>query len=514
MKNKILLIGLFICVLGTIKATTFNVLDFGAINNGKVITTIEIQKAIDQCNNKGGGLVTVPLGEYLVGTLNLKSNVEFHFEKGAVLIASTDLSQYQKHNTNLAGVFYTEDANNVSITGDGTIFGQGMKFMYADSAKVISGEVTNYIRQKTDFRKVKSGVGDGPLYPKDRYHQMVIFSNCTNVVLSDFKCVDAPYWTFLIVHCDIVKVNKLSINNNLLIPNSDGLDIISSSDVNVSDCMFSCGDDAIVLGGYANHFGDPGFKGILKPSKNINVSNCILRSRSSAIRIGGWDQNHMSNYNFNNITIVDSNCGINLTVRDSGSIQNVNFNNIRIETRMHTGDWWGNGEPIKISAMRGVPNDKIGIIKNINFTNVTCTGENSILLYASFETKLQNIYFTNFDFVLRKGLLEDVSGGNFDLRPNIVKGMEIYKSKIPVVYIENADNVCFNQGCISWSGVDKPYYTNAIEAVKVNNLRLNNMTAVSSPSNPALPAVSLKECTNVINNSVLHFTNKIHRDFY
>jgi hypothetical protein len=73
----------------------------------------------------------------------------------------------------------------------------------------------------------------------------------------------------------------------------------------------------------------------------------------------------MSDYNFSNITIFDSNCGINLTVRDSGSIQNVNFSNISIETRMHTGDWWGNGEPIHISAIRGKDSVKLGIMRNI-----------------------------------------------------------------------------------------------------------------------------------------------------
>jgi hypothetical protein len=178
----------------------------------------------------------------------------------------------------------------------------------------------------------------------------------------------------------------------------------------------------------------------------------------------------------------------------------VNFSNIRIETRMHTGDWWGNGEPIKISAMRGVPGDPVGIIRNIFFENITCRGENAILMYASVETKLQNIWFTNFDFILRKSALDKVSGGNFDLRPNIIKGKELYKSNVPVVYIENAENVYFNQGNIGWDGVESAYYTHAIEAVKVNNLKLNNMTAYPSPSNKDLPAVSLKSCTKVTNN--------------
>lgn len=499
--RRYLLTSMCLCVFHLISTgQVYNVLEFGAINNGKELTTLQIQDAINKCGSEGGGTVLVPRGEYLIGTLNLKTNINLHLASGAILKASTELKDFQTHNGYPAGVLYTENANNVSITGEGEIFGQGMKFMYPDSAKVIVGEVNEHIRQKYDFRKVKEGLGDGPVHPKDRFRQMVIFSNCTNLKLSDFKCIDAPYWTILIVHCDKVKVQGVNINNNLLIPNSDGLDVVSCSNVNISDCIFLCGDDAIVLAGYAHHFGDPGFKGILKPSQNINVSNCILQSRSSAIRIGGWDQNHMSNYNFDNITIFDSNCGINLTVRDSGSIQNVSFNNIRIETRMHTGDWWGNGEPIKISSLRGVPDSPIGIIKNINFSNISCRAENAVLMYASEETKLENIYFNNFNFELRKSTLEQVSGGNFDLRPNTVKGKEIYKSDIPVVYIENANNVFFNQGTISWKGVDAKHYTYAIEAIKVNNLKLNNMEAVSSPSNPKLPAVSLKQCTRVTNN--------------
>ena len=121
------------------QSAVYNVMDFGAKNNGLELTTSQIQNAIDKCFINGGGVVYVPQGEYLVGTLNLKSNVEFHLESGAVLKATTDLSQYQKHNEQPAGVFYTEDSHNVSITGQGRIFGQGMEFMYKDSAKVIQG---------------------------------------------------------------------------------------------------------------------------------------------------------------------------------------------------------------------------------------------------------------------------------------------------------------------------------------------------------------------------------------
>lgn len=477
----------------------FNVLDYGAKADGKTLTTTSIQTTIDRCAEAGGGVVFLPKGDYLVGTLNLRSNIEFRFGTGARLIASTDLAQYQRHNSELAGVFYTEKADNVSITGKGTIFGQGMEFMHADSAKVIAGTVLDYVRQGQNLRKVSSGIGDGPLYPKDRFHQMIVFSDCTNVELSDFTCVDSPYWCFLIVHSDRITVRNLKIDNNLVIPNSDGLDIISCSNVNVSDCYISCGDDAIVVAGYDWHFGDPGFQRITRPSKNINITNCVLRSRSSAIRIGGWDQNPMSNYNFNNITIVDSNCGININIRDYAGIENINFTNLNIETRLHTGDWWGNGEPIKISAIRGresVP----GAIRNVHFSNVTCNAENSVYIYAAPECTIENVNFANFNFHLKQSALDNVAGGNIDLRPTSVPEKEFFASDTPIFYVENAKDIRLNDGTLSWGdNVKQPYFTTAIEAIRVNGLSIDRVSGSPSPANPAAPLVIAKECIRLDN---------------
>lgn len=502
-KNWLFLIALlFIGFTTRAQSDVYNVLNYGAKSDGLTLTTAQIQKTIDVCAAAGGGMVYIPKGDFLVGTLNLRSGVDFHFGTGARLIATTDLKQYQIHNEQPAGVFYTENAHDVSITGNGTIFGQGMKMMYLDSAKLIGDRSDT--RQKNNYRKVASGNGDGPFYPKDRFHQMVIFSVCTKVTLKDFTCIDAPYWTYLVVHCDQVIADHLRIDNNLNIPNSDGLDVISSSNVNIDNCYFSCGDDAIVLAGYSKHWGDPGFKGILKRSENINVSNCVLRSRSSGIRIGGWDQNNMANYNFNNIVIFDSNRGINIGVGDYGSIENISFNNIHIETRLHSGDWWGEGDPIKITAMRGMPNGKVGTIKNISFTNVSCKSENCINIYASKETHMQNIFFTNLTMEFLKSAREETSGGNLDLRPNTVPHKEIFARNIPAVYVENASNVQFSQVDISWDkGITKKYYTNAIEGVDADGLRLTGFHAAASPSNPGMEQVLLTNCKDFYTDSKL-----------
>src|ERR1700742_3945939 len=118
MKKSLLIIALLLALFTCYGKDYYNVLDYGAKNDGKTLTTSAIQKAINMCSSNGGGTVYIPEGDYLTGTLNLRSNVDFHFETGARLVATTDLKQYQRHNSELAGVFYTETATNVSITGN------------------------------------------------------------------------------------------------------------------------------------------------------------------------------------------------------------------------------------------------------------------------------------------------------------------------------------------------------------------------------------------------------------
>lgn len=419
--------------------------------DGSTIVTAGIQKVIDACYEAGGGVVSLPKGDYLVGTLNLRDNVEFHFENGARLIASTDTTQYQKHNEQKAGVFYTEDCDNVSITGNGTIFGNGMAFMTDEVKPSLNDNVINYSRQGDKYKSGFEGVGDGPVLADERrFHQMLVFSNCTNVLLRDFTCIDSPYWCFVIVHCDRVVIEHLHIDNNLLIPNSDGIDIISTSNVTVSDCDITCGDDAIILAGYQWHYGDPGFKRIERPVKNININNCNLRSRSSAIRIGGWDQNQMSDFNLSNINIYDSNCGIGLCIRDTAGVSNLNFTNFNIHTRIHSsGDWWGNGEPIKITAMRDKPGSKPGKVSNLHFSNINTYGENSIIVWSDDDAEIDGIYFDNFDFNLSQSPYNATVGGNFDFRPTGHPELEIFKHTTPVVCIHGAKNVRFTNGTMT-----------------------------------------------------------------
>lgn len=133
MKKHILLLFAMFLLPFAVQAETFNVKKYGAKGNGKKLDSPAIQKAIDACHEAGGGTVLVPAGTYLSATIVLKDNVNLHLEKDALILGTTDYKAYK----NLApfteglgidvgwALLVAVDAKNVSLTGEGSIDGQG-----------------------------------------------------------------------------------------------------------------------------------------------------------------------------------------------------------------------------------------------------------------------------------------------------------------------------------------------------------------------------------------------------
>jgi len=164
---------------------------------------------------------------------------------------------------------------------------------------------------------------------------------------------------------------------------------------------------------------------------------------------------------------------------------------VTIETRLHTGDWWGNGEPIHITAVRGVPDIPLGQIKNVTFLDITCKSENGILLYGSSESHLNDIRFENIRFEFTDSKLNDVAGGNIDLR-GAYGDRQLFAADISAFYAQYVDKLSLNDVTIQWGAVSKYYFQYGIHISQFNDVRLNNVKAVSSPANPDLPAVMLE----------------------
>jgi polygalacturonase len=136
----LLAVLIFITVKPTIasaqkNATVFNVIDYGAKSDGKTDNAIAIQKAIDACNKAGGGQVVIPASHtFITGPFNLKSNIDFHVEAGAKILANPDDKVYTKSafrsNPGEGTIWIgAENIENLTISGDGEINGNGISFM-------------------------------------------------------------------------------------------------------------------------------------------------------------------------------------------------------------------------------------------------------------------------------------------------------------------------------------------------------------------------------------------------
>lgn len=259
-----------------------NVTAYGAKGDGETLCTAAINRAISECSAAGGGTVALPAGQFRCGSIELLDNVCLRLEAGAVLLASTNLADYGSQRT-LAigespgeGLLTARHASNVAVTGRGVIEGNGMFFVDPVKLKLTEGTDYDkkYIRQGEDYLNPKYGTSDGPLEPREpRPGNLVRFFDCTNVLLSGVTIQNSPLWTVMVARCERVNLTGILINSfgsGRRVPNDDGIDLVESRLIHISDCDIQNGDDCIAVLG----------------SEKVTVANCTLSSRSTAVRVG------------------------------------------------------------------------------------------------------------------------------------------------------------------------------------------------------------------------------------
>jgi polygalacturonase len=477
----------------------FNIKNYGATGDGSTIDTKAINSAIADCVKYGGGTVYIPAGNFVTGSFQLFSNINLYLDAGAVILASKDTSAYFNEKDfgfrgigagERIGIVFAHNAHNVSITGEGIIDGNGLNFMYKDSLQYGMDFDKKYIRQKNEYMDEKYGRKDGPILWKGNYGNRpgieVIFSSCKNVAVSGITIKDAGNWSMAFLDCDDAKVKGISIHNNMDIPNSDGIDSYNTKNLIISDCDIRAGDDALAI----------------SASSNVTVTNCNLFSRSSGIRVGynALTDNSSGNLLFNNIRIYGSNRGIGIFQRMKGDMENMIFSNIIIDTRLHSGQWWGHGEPIHISALPGIGSKEVGEIKNVQFINIIAKSEEGIVLYGSKESILKNISFNNVQLTITKGELTNSYGGNFDLRPTNDISLGIFRHDIPGMFAKNINGLSINGLKVHWEEQLPGFFSNAIECEDFQQLNIDGFRGDAAVLNK--PVISLKNGKYVyINNA-------------
>jgi len=317
---------------------TYNIRDFGAKGDGKTLDTVAIQSAIDKCFADKGGTVLIPAGDFISGTLELKSNVTLHVAAAAKLTGSTERKDYKAGNGVPSGngniVFlYAVNAENVAIEGRGTIDGNGLAFYNGKGDNTGPGQ---------------NGAGGN----FDRPH-LFIFYQCNNLLLQHTFFKASAYHCVRILKCKQVQIDGIRIYNRVN-KNNDGFHFNDCEYVHVINCDVQCQDDACAL------FGS---------NKFVTVTNCSFSTRWSVFRFGGGES---QNITVTNCLIYDTyGCPIKISA-GRASIENLSFSNIIM--RNVTG-------PISI-GFSGPSNNNSGnnnqqtakpFIRNITFNNIRAT---------------------------------------------------------------------------------------------------------------------------------------------
>jgi polygalacturonase len=483
MKTSLFIILILFTRIVLLQAAVYNIIDFGAVENENC--TDAIQKAVDKCHEAGGGMVLVPEGRYITGTIELKSYVNLHLESGAVLQGSLDLEDY-KVSFRTHGIIFCFDAEQVSITGEGMIDARGTHF-YDPSENHVSIDFDRSVtRQKDNYLPDGIFQSDGPIKRLPKPGMAITFYHCSRVRLKDFILKDTPSWAIRLAYCEDVLVDGISIKNNLMVPNSDGVHCTVSSNVRIVNCDIRAGDDAIIFTGFSLEESEPRytmeaqnarqFGNKSEYSENLSVSNCHLQSRSSGIRIG-YGQHPIRRGTFTNIQIYGSNRGIGIFAHDLSDITDLVFSDIVIQTRLHNGHWWGNGEPIHLSAISRFEGESAGYIRNIQFNNIIATSEHGILLYGKKDSRLEDISFRNVRLHIVKGRETLSYGGNFDLRPTAFQKEQIFKHDIPGIYAQYVDGLSLEDFSLKWDENLPDFFTYALQTDHVKDLYILRMDA-------------------------------------
>jgi len=433
----------------------FDVLKYGAKGDGVTLDSPGIQKAIDDATKAGNGSqVLIPTGHrYLVGTIQLKSNIDFRLEGDAELYVSTNPKDYIND-----AVIIANDVNNLKISGTGSINGRALEFM------------TQYSKETEIY------------LPATWRPKIFILTKCTNLDIRDITFGSAPNWGLHMLGCENVVIDNLKIRNNLEVPNCDGIDPDHCRNVTIKNCNIVCGDDAVVI------------KSTRQPinyglSKNITVQDCYMVTQDAGLKIGTETTEDIQNITFERCKIKTSSRGICIQLRDEGNIFNITFRDIEFESRFYSDPWWGRGEGISFTAVPRTPQSKIGTIHDIKLENIKGISENSIRLRGTKESRISNITFENVSLTLNK--LSRYKGALVDNRPTSTYP-PIEEQKTSGFSIRFADNILLKKCSVKW-GENKPdYYTNAINATDATGVKVEQFTGGSA--NPKLyQAISINK---------------------
>ncbi|BCA57531.1 hypothetical protein HMP06_0300 [Sphingomonas sp. HMP6] len=288
--------------------------DYGFIPNSTAPATVAIQAAVDALAAQGGGTVRLTVGDYVSGTIELRSNIRLEVSKGARLLGSLSLSDYPEKvaarktvmDSNMGmnqSLIFAEGVTNISVAGDGIIDGRGSK--------------ANFPGKQT--------VGTTPGRPF-----LIRVIDCKKVHIVGIRLHDAACWMQNYLNCEDLLIEDIFVSNQANF-NNDGLDIDGCRRVIVRNSIINSEDDAMCFKGASQ-----------RPMEDVLVENCQFYTSCNAIKFGTDSQGDFRRILVRNVTIGGTpahmpainrrtaSSGITWAIVDGGTLEDVYVHDARI----------------------------------------------------------------------------------------------------------------------------------------------------------------------------------------
>lgn len=399
--------------------STFLITDFGAVEGDSTALYHEsINNAILACHNAGGGKVVVPQGTFYTGPITLLSHVNLHIEEGATLKFSTNptdyfpavLSRWEGIDCyNAHPLIYAYQAENIALTGEGTLDGQGSKtdWWYMKGGRhTIEGmpdQITSGGRARL-FGAAENGipVEERIMTPADALRPpFVSFMNCTSALIEGIYITNSPFWVIHPIFCQDLIVRGVRINSHG--PNNDGCDPESCKNVLIENCVFDTGDDCIAIKSGRNNDG----RKWNIPSENIVVRRCQMKDGHGGVVVGSEISGGYRNLYVEDCEMDSPNLDRVVRIKTNacrgGVIENLFVRNVRVNEC--------NEAVMRINLLYE-PNEDCNaafppVVRNVYLSNVTSQKSKYGIIIDGFEDKanVYNIHVTDCEF-------NNVSKGN------------------------------------------------------------------------------------------------------
>lgn len=369
------------------KQKRYIITDYGALADTSFVNTGIIQQVIDRCAAEGGGTVVVPSGEYLSGALFFRQGVNLHIEEGGVLKGTVNDEDYPLVNTRWEGIecewtsafINAFDLDGFKITGKGTIDGSGVEWL-------------NY----RSWRELKAG-----------RPRLIAIQNCHDVLISGVKLKNQACWGLFVLYSQNVMIKDLTIRAAHNIPMSDGIDIDSSTGVNISNCDIDVNDDCIAIKSGKDEDG----RLVNRPALNIVVEKCRFRYGHGGVSMGSEMSGCIRNVEIRNcIMEADNWAPVRFKSQPSrgGVVENITYRDLVLKDTRQAFEFnmeWRMRPPVK------PPSDPLPVVRNIQIINVTGTVDRVGIMHGLPDSPIQNVTFENCHIEAEEGLiLENVSG--------------------------------------------------------------------------------------------------------